>query len=129
MNIQPWRKVQADAPTAVLAMILGSYYGGRSEVRNPPELRQGVPFDFTSMYPTVCTLMGLWRFVIAQGMTWRDTSSETARFIDHVTLDDLKRQETWQGLTTIVRVPPNWDIFPVRAPYDQCGSATIGANY
>src|ERR1700686_3370080 len=30
-----------------------------------------------SMYPTVCTLMGLWRFVIAGGMSWKDTTDET----------------------------------------------------
>src|SRR5262249_21150266 len=125
MNIQPWRKAQSDVPTAVLAMIMGSYFGGRSEVRIRRELRQVVLCDFLSMYPAVCTLMGLWRFVIGQGMTWTDTSSETARFLDHVTLDDLKRQETWRGMTTIVRVAPDRDIFPVRAPYDQCGPATI----
>jgi hypothetical protein len=130
MNIQPWLKVQPNVPAAVLAMIMGSYVGGRSEVRIRRELRQVVLCDFLSMYPTVCTLMGLWRFVIAEGMTWRDTTKETMRFLDCVTLDDLKSPETWKNMATIVRVQPDWDIFPVRASYDDGGGpATIAANY
>src|SRR5262249_7788236 len=96
MNIQPRRKAQPDVPTAVLAMNMGSYFGGRSEVRIRRESRQVVLCDFTSMYPTVCTLMGLWRFVIAEGMTWRDTTNETAAFLNRVTLDDLRHQDTWR---------------------------------
>jgi hypothetical protein len=30
--------------------------------------------DFLSMYPTVCTLMRLWQFVIAKGITWREST-------------------------------------------------------
>src|SRR5579862_7797834 len=85
--------------------------------------------DFLSMYPTVCTLMGLWRFVIAEGMTWRDATAETRAFVDRADLDALQLASTWTQLATLVRVLPDADIFPVRAAY--CGEAqsTIGANY
>lgn len=46
---------------------IGTYFGGRS-VRIRRQTRQVILCDFLSMYPTVCTLMGLWRFVIAEGM-------------------------------------------------------------
>ena len=51
-------------------VIMSAYFGGRAEVRWRREIRQVLYCDFLSMYPTVCTLMGLWRFVIAQGMEW-----------------------------------------------------------
>lgn len=129
MGIVPWREEQSNIPRDILARIMSSYYGGRSEVRIRREIRQVMMCDFLSMYPTVCTLMGLWRFVIADGMTWRDTTDETQAFLDRVDLDALQSQATWTQLTTLVRVVPEADIFPVRAGYEGEAATTIGANY
>lgn len=129
MGIQPWRKVQPDFPRDMIAKIMGSYFGGRSEVRIRREMRQVILCDFLSMYPTVCTLMGLWRFVIAEGMTWQDTTDETRSLLDSIELAALQSKAAWQGLTTLVRILPDGDIFPVRADYEQKGQNTIGANY
>ncbi len=93
--------------------------------------------DFASMYPTVCTLMGLWRFVIAQGVEELDAMAETQAFLDSVQLGDLQDAATWRRLTTLVQVLPDADIFPVRARYatrikEQTKSAdmpNIGVNY
>ncbi|THD70419.1 MAG: hypothetical protein E7813_08310, partial [Bradyrhizobium sp.] len=72
-GIQAWSKLQnPKMPEKMLASIISTFYGGRSEVRIRRELRQVVLCDFISMYPTVCTLMGLWQFVISKGMTWKD---------------------------------------------------------
>ena len=128
MGIMPWREVQPDVPPEILAKIMSSYFGGRSEVRIRRELRQVVLCDFLSMYPTVCTLMGLWRFVIAEGMTWRDGTEEVRTFLDAADLAALQRRETWQKLNVLVRVKPDRDIFPVRAQYGDEGQATIGSN-
>ncbi len=129
MTIKPWREVQPDVPPQLLATIMGSYYGGRSEVRIRRELRQVVLCDFLSMYPTVCTLMGLWRFVTAEGMTWRDATDEVRSFLNAVSLADLQHRETWAKMIALVRVAPDDDIFPVRAKYEDEGQATIGLNY
>ena len=67
MGIAPWRVVQPDFPPEMLGPMLSSYYGGRSEVRIRREIRQVMLCDFLSMYPTVCTLMRLWPFIIANG--------------------------------------------------------------
>ena len=64
--------MQPDFPIDLIGKILSAYYGGRAEVRWRREFRQVLYCDFLSMYPTVCALMGLWRFVIAQGMEWQD---------------------------------------------------------
>ena len=128
MGIVPWREAQPDIPRHILARIMSSYYGGRSEVRIRREIRRVMLCDFLSMYPTVCTLMGLWRFVIADGMTWRDTTDETRAFLDRIDLEGLQSQATWAQLTTLVRVLPDVDIFPVRAGYENEVATTIGAN-
>ena len=129
MGIAPWRKVQPDSPSAMLAKIMGSYFGGRSEIRIRREMRQVILCDFLSMYPTVCTLMGLWRFVIAKGMTWQETTEATRAFLETIDLDELQSQTTWQRLATLVRVLPDGDIFPVRAAYVGEAQSTIGANH
>ncbi len=130
MGVKPWREVQKDAlPTKLLATIMSAYFGGRSEVRIRRELCQVVLCDFLSMYPTVCTLMRLWPFVIADGMTWRDSTKETRTFLASVTLPDLQRPETWPRLLTLVEVEPDRDVFPVRAQYKDQDQATIGLNH
>lgn len=129
MGIAPWRKTQPNVSPDLLAKIMGSYFGGRSEVRIRREIRQVILCDFLSMYPTVCTLMGLWRFVIADGMSWQDTTEETSRFLSTVDLAALSAQPAWRQLATLVRVVPDDDIFPVRAAYSGEAQSTIGANY
>lgn len=128
MGIAPWRKVQPDVPPELVAIIMASYYGGRSEVRIRRDIRQVMLCDFLSMYPTVCTLMGLWRFVIADGMTWREATAEARQLLESATLSQLQSPQAWAGLHMLVRVKPDADIFPVRADYGGEGQATIGAN-
>jgi len=127
MGVRPFQKVQSDFPAHLTGKIMSAYFGGRAEVRWRREIRQVLYCDFLSMYPTVCILMGLWRFVTAQGMDWSDTTDKVRSLLETVSLDDLKRPDFWPMLTTLVRVAPQADIFPVRAKYDG-KSQTIGLN-
>lgn len=129
MNIRPWRVVQPDFPPALIGSILPTYFGGRTEVRIRREIARVLYCDFLSMYPTVCTLMGLWRFVIAESMTHRDATEETRSLLTRLDMTDLQNPETWRDLAVIVQVQPERDIFPVRARYGQSPSHTIGLNY
>lgn len=129
MGIIPWRQMQPDFPPEMLGRILSSYYGGRSEIRIRREARQVILCDFLSMYPTVCTLMALWRFATASGIRQRRATQKTRQFLSHVTLADLQSPDVWPRLATLVRVMPDADIFPVRAAYESDTTATIGANY
>jgi len=128
MGVRPFREVQPDFPGHLTGLIMSTYFGGRAEVRCRREVRQVLYCDFLSMYPTVCTLMRLWRFVIAQGMDWTASTDRVRSLLETVSLDDLKRPEFWPLLTTIVRVAPQADVFPVRTKYDG-QSQTIGLNY
>ena len=129
MGITPFLKSQPNFPRKMLGTIMGTYYGGRSEIRIRREIRQVILCDFLSMYPTVCTLMGLWRFVIASGMTWREATVETRQFLETADLGSLQSQATWPRLATLVRISPQGDIFPVRAAYSGEPQVTIGANH
>ena len=74
MGVRPFREVQPDFPAHLIGKILSAYFGGRAEVRWRREIRQVLYCDFLSMYPTVCTLMGLWRFVTDKGVEWSDST-------------------------------------------------------
>jgi DNA polymerase family B len=128
MGVRPFREIQPDFPDHLTGLIMSTYFGGRAEVHCRREVRQVLYCDFLSMYPTVCTLMRLWRFVIAQGIDWTTSTDRVRLLLETVSLDDLKHPEFWPLLTTLVRVAPQADIFPVRTKYDG-QSQTIGLNY
>jgi hypothetical protein len=129
MGILPWREVQPDFPDELTGIIMSTYYGGRSEMHWRRVINQVLYCDFLSMYPTVCTLMGLWKFVIAKGVKWQDVTAETTEFLERVTLADFQQPSTWSALPVLIQVVPHDDIFPVRAKYDASLQATIGANH
>lgn len=128
MGIRPFREVQPNFPDAMTGIILSAYYGGRTEVRLRRVRTQVLYCDFLSMYPTVCTLMGLWKFVIAKGVRWEDSTTQTREFLDGISLEDLQIPSTWGRLRTLVKIKPDADIFPVRARYNG-ESQTIGLNF
>jgi hypothetical protein len=112
INIRPWRELQCDVPAELIGLIMSTYFGGRAEVHLRRTVRQVLYCDFMSMYPTVCTLMGLWRFVIAKGMTWQDATSETTAFLDRVTPADLQKSDICPPLTALVQIEPDDDVLP-----------------
>ncbi len=129
MAVAPWREVQLNVPDSLIGLIMSTYYGGRSEVHLRRVVRQVLYCDFLSMYPTVCTLMQLWRFVIARGVKWKDTTKTVAGFLDQVALPDLQKLDIWTRLRTIVQVRADDGILPVRASYADEPQATIGLNH
>jgi hypothetical protein len=128
MNVQPWRAVQPGFPASRIGEIMSTYFGGRAEVHIRREITPVIHCDFLSMYPTVCTLMKLWDFVIADGIEESDATSEVRDLVEGVSKDDLKDKALWLNLTCIVQVLPANDIFPVRARYERERAATIGLN-
>jgi hypothetical protein len=105
-----------------------TYFGGRSEVHLRRVIFQILYCDFLSMYPTVCALMGLWRWVIAKGISWRDATDETRALLARITRQDLQNRNFWPALTTLVQVLPDRDILPVRSQYGGEAQYTIGLN-
>jgi hypothetical protein len=129
MRILPFRQLQNDCPTELLGTIMSTYYGGRSEVHIRRKAVRVLYCDFLSMYPTVCTLMQLWQFVIANKMSWRDSTNETRQLLEKMTIANLNHPDAWAQLTTLVRIQPQGDVVPIRAQYGGGPQNAIGLNY
>ena len=129
MNIRGWRELQPEFPDHLTGIIMSTYFGGRSEVHHRRIVSQIAYCDFLSMYPTVCTLMGLWRFVISNGLKWRESGKETREFIESISLRELQNQENWRKLATLVQIAPDGGIVPIRANYGVDQQTTIGLNH
>lgn len=128
MGVGHWRRLQPEFPPALVGKIMSTYYGGRSEVRLRRTVARVLYCDFLSMYPTVCSLMDLWRFVTAKGISWTDATDEVRAMLANLTLESVQDRRTWSVLTTIVRVQPDDDLFPTRAKYGDGGMFSIGLN-
>jgi hypothetical protein len=129
MGIRTWREVQPDFPRPMIGQIMSAYFGGRAEVHIRRQIVEVVHCDFLSMYPTVCTLMGLWDFVIAEGVTWSDATGEVRDLVNSISTQDLQTKAAWRDLTTLVQVMPDADILAVRARYGEALTPNIGLNY
>jgi hypothetical protein len=128
MGVQPWMEAQPDFPPEIIGQIMSAYFGGRAEVHIRREITPVIHCDFMSMYPTVCTLMDLWKFVIAEGMDHADATDECRAFVETCDLAALHDPATWRRLHAIVQVRPSDDVFPVRGHYEPDQPATIGVN-
>lgn len=128
MEIAPLLERQPDFPRDLFGKIMSAYYGGRAEVHWRRTIKRVLYCDFKSMYPTVNALMGLWRFVIADRLDWRDATGEARQTLAEASADAFREKGAWRTLAMIVRVRPDSDLFPVRGKYGD-GFYTIGLNY
>ena len=84
------------------------------------------------MYPTVCTLMGLWGFVSANGVNYRDDTGSIRSLLEtphEELIERLRHRPAWADLAALVQVRPDNDLFPVRAQYPGADTANIGLNF
>jgi hypothetical protein len=131
MKIARWRDLQPNFPPQIIGQILSAYYGGRAEVHIRRQIVPVIHCDFLSMYPTVCTLMGLWNFVRARGVLFREDTERVRALIEtprEELAEQLRQKPIWSELTALVQVAPNRDLFPVRAKYPDTKTANIGLN-
>ncbi len=119
MELAPVRKLPGnEMPDWLTAALMESYYGGRAEcmIRRTPV--PGVLVDFTSQYPTVFSLMGLWPFMTAERIDWGPVPpEEIQQLLDTVTVDEVLDQALWPQLSVLVLVEPDGDRLPTRARY------------
>ena len=118
MGIVPILERQPDFPIEYLGYAQSAFFGGRASAHIRKFPVPVVYTDFLSMYPTVNSLMGLWRFVIAQEIrVVENCKDEIEAFLGGVTADDLFKPATWKHLTAFVRIIPDGGILPTRAKY------------
>ena len=90
---QPAQKFQLDDKTSGICM--QGYYGGRAEIRIRHTPVPVVYADFLSQYPTVNTLLGLWRLLTAEKVLVREATREVQTLLKSVTVDHLLDPTTW----------------------------------
>ena len=117
MGIRPFKDTQPDFPAEHTGQIISSYFGGRAEVRLRKEIAEVAHCDFKSMYPTVCALQHLWRFVTAEGVLEEDATTEIRTLLQEIAIEDLADQAAWGNLAVLVQVAPDADFLPVRAQF------------
>src|SRR5208282_221498 len=104
-------------PREILGYIMTTFYGGRSEVKirkKPVKVRL---MDFKSMYPTLFTLFGLWRYIIANKIEPYDSTEEVRKLVERITLNSLTDQSLYPKLISIAQIQSDNDILPLRAIY------------
>lgn len=119
MGIEPILKRQLNFPKKYLGYAQSAFFGGRTSAHIRKVLTPIVYTDFLSMYPTVNSLMKLWRFVIAREIGVIEHSERTViQFLEHLKPADLFRPETWEHMPAFARVIPDGDILPCRSRYN-----------
>ena len=91
------------------------YYGGRAEIRIRHTPVPVVYTDFTSQYPTVNTLLGLWRLLTAKKIRVRDATHDVRALLKSGTVDRLLDPKMWPKLTFFALIQPDCDVLPVRS--------------
>lgn len=131
MGITPILERQPDFPKEYLGYAQAAFFGGRTSahVRKIPV--PTILVDFLSMYPTVNSLMGLWRFVTAREIRVVDhCQKDICRFLRSISRDRLFQPETWKQLTAFVKIIPDGDILPSRSKYsDHSNDWQVAVNY
>lgn len=129
MNITPVLSRQRKFHKKVLGYAMNAYFGGRAEAKVRRVTVPVVHTDFLSMYPTVNSLMDLWRFQIAERINAVEDTKNVRRFVEHVTLNDCFDPETWKQFPTLVLLEPDGEPFPARVKYDNYKQSwQIGIN-
>lgn len=129
LGIKPFFEMNPDFPKETLGYLMSAYYGGRSEIKIRKTPVKLTVMDFLSMYPTMFIMTDLWDLLIANEIEWFDDTENVRKFIDDITLEDLKNPETWKKLNVIAKVLPENDILPARMKYGDKNTFNIGANY
>lgn len=113
-------------PDEMLGASMEAFYGGRSEVRTRRVHVPAQVHDFTSMYPTVNTLTGLWGMLTADLITADDATDGVRDLLDRVTVEECYRPDTWRDLVGVAQILADGDVLPVRAPFERGSSPVIG---
>ena len=118
MGTRPVLERQPKFPKRYLGHAQSAFYGGRTSAHIRKVPVPVVYSDFLSMYPTVNSLMDLWRFVIAHKIkVIEHCGKEVQAFLGQLTADGLFDPATWKHLTGFVRIMPDGDILPSRGKY------------
>jgi hypothetical protein len=103
----------------IIAVLLETYYAGRTECHIRRLSVSGILLDFLSEYPTAFVLQDLNRFLTAEGFDWHDIDTDALQhWISALTLADLLTPTTYQRLAVVALVEPHDDQLPTRCQFE-----------
>jgi len=129
MGFSPFMNRNPRFSRQALGWVMSTYYGGRSEVRVRKAPMRVALIDFLSMYPTMCILQNLWKFVIASRVDAEENTEAVQAFLDRIRVEELSDRSNWQELNSICLIQPDECILPIRAKYGNNITYNIGINY
>jgi hypothetical protein len=104
------------------------YYGGLASVLIRHTSIPVVYCDFTSQYPTVNALLGIWPLLVAQDLRVQNMTKKIRNLLANLTLEQLLDPDIWLRLGFFALIEPHGDILPVRTCYSETGETNIGRN-
>ncbi|MDH3384944.1 MAG: hypothetical protein OEL77_02905 [Nitrosopumilus sp.] len=112
----------------LLGNVMSTYYGAlvEAQIINTPTLV--TILDFASMFPTLFVLFGMYQLLIAQEIGHKDTTRETQKFLDKITISEINKPKMWPKMLSICKIIPDDDILPVRSDYSDA-IFNVGMNY
>ena len=119
MGIQTFQELNQTFSKRMLGRIMNAYYGGRCEVQHRKKPIKVTFLDFTSMYPSVNILLGLWQFITAKKVIYKECTKEIQTLLNKITREDLRNKKLWKQLCVLVELSPDEDILPIRARFDK----------
>ena len=123
MGIKPVMDRQPNFPAEYIGFAQTAFFGGRTSAHIRKIAVPVVYTDFLSMYPTVNSLMGLWRFVICERIdVVEHCQSEIKEFLARLAPDDLFSPAVWPKLTAFVKIVPDGDLLPSRCKYNSASN-------
>lgn len=128
MGLTPPLEKFREVVTEIVGPAMSAFYGGRAEGRIRKVIVPIVYCDFLSMYPTVNTLMGLWRLLTAERLELQDVTAEVQLLLDTLTVEKCFDRALWPQLVFFAEIAPDGDILPVRARYGDSPNWNIGIN-
>jgi hypothetical protein len=131
MGIKPVLQRQRSFPKKYLGYAQSAFYGGRTSAHVRKVAVPVVYTDFLSMYPTVNSLMGLWRFVTARKISVvKHCAQQVSAFLKRLSPDDLFKRKIWKQLPAFVRVIPDNDLLPFRSKFNSdTNDWQVSVNY
>ncbi len=122
LGVQPVLQRHPDTDPELMGLAMSAFYGGRAECRIRKTQIPVSLLDFTSTYPTLFALMGMWSYAIADHIdTTRgpDVVATVRSLVDAFDLDRGFDPGLWPQTVGYVLIDADEDVLPVRAQYDK----------
>jgi hypothetical protein len=109
---------------------LSGQYGGRSERVIRHEIREVMPADCMSQYPTVNAIMGLQELMLARRVGINRDNPALRQWLEDTPADQLAKElfrpETWPRLRGYALIKPDGgDMLPFRTEYESHDAANL----